>query len=392
MMAKLIIKAEVKNLGFSLIGVTTPDTPDHYSNFEAWLSGGNHGGMGYLSRLDTLAKRRDPRLLMPECKSILCLAFPYPNANMLQPGTDSPKGRIASYAWKQDYHIDLPARIETLMARIEKKLDHKIAYRVFTDSAPILERDLAARAGLGWIGKNGCLIHPEHGSFFLLAEVFVDIELESDQPFTADRCGSCRRCITACPTGCILPDRTIDSRRCISYLTIENKGPIPRDLRPGMGNWIFGCDVCQMVCPWNRLRVGNEDGNRPEDEINQSGFKDLIEEMALSEADFRQKYTNLPVLRAKRKGYLRNVAVALGNTHNKDAVPALIKALSNEKEPLIRCHCAWALGQIGGKAAYLALEQAFSSEKDMTVREEIQLILGENLLPFQKRIESLYYR
>ncbi len=252
-----IIKAEAKNLGFSLVGITTPDTPDHFSVFESWLSAGYQAGMKYLSREDTIAKRYQPKELMAECKSIICLALPYPNANSLVVNDNKPTGRIAAYAWLPDYHHTIPILINELMIRIENNLGRKIRYRSFTDSAPILERDIAQRAGLGWIGKNSCLIHPEQGSYFLLAEIFTDIELEIDQPFLADRCGSCTRCLEACPTHCILPDRTIDANRCISYLTIENKGPIPHDLRKYTGNWVFGCDICQMVCPWNRLRVGN---------------------------------------------------------------------------------------------------------------------------------------
>ena len=166
---------------------------------------------------------------------------------------------LPAYAWLPDYHLTIPILINEFIERIEKKLGRNINYKAFTDSAPILERDIAQRAGLGWIGKNSCLIHPDQGSFFLLAEVFTDIELEIDQPLLADRCGSCTRCLEACPTHCILPNRTIDAYRCISYLTIENKGPIPRDMRKYTGNWIFGCDICQMVCPWNRIRGGNTD-------------------------------------------------------------------------------------------------------------------------------------
>jgi epoxyqueuosine reductase len=373
---KMVIKAEAKNLGFSLFGVTHPVKPDHLSSFEAWLSGGNHADMGYLSRPDTLAKRRDPSRLMPDCKSILCLAFPYPNANLLNFDDKRLTGRIASYAWRQDYHIDLPDRIEKMISRVEEKLDRKITYRAFTDSSPILERDLAWRAGLGWIGKNSCLIHPDVGSFFLLAEVFVDVELESDQSFNADRCGTCNRCITACPTGCILPDRTIDSRRCISYLTIENKGPIPRELRPAMGNWILGCDICQMVCPWNRLRVGAISGQMANDQMVQGSLISLIDEITISVQEFRQKFGQSPVLRAKRKGCLRNITVALGNCRAVNAIPVLTKALMTESDPVIRSHCVWALGQIGGEVSYSALRQALPVEEDILVREEIRTILG----------------
>lgn len=372
-----IIKAEAKNLGFSLFGITSPDPPDHFSTFEEWLESGSQADMGYLSRSDAVARRREPHLLKPECTSILCLGFPYSNANSLPAAGEGLVGRIASYALGQDYHLDLPARMDDLMERVEKRLERKIAYKVFTDSAPILERDLAHRAGLGWIGKNSCLIHPSCGSYFFLAEIFTDLELEADAPFIFDRCGSCTRCIEACPTQCIQSNRTIDSRRCISYLTIENKRLIPRELRHNVGKWIFGCDVCQMVCPWNRTRTAAEEKEKIAiQQDNSGGLKNLIEEMALTDEEFKQKYANSPVLRAKRKGYLRNVAVALGNTRNSEAIPVLIKALKTDGEPLIRSHSAWALGQIGSEVSHFALRQAMSTEGDSLVLDEIHAILG----------------
>ena len=375
--SSLIIKAEANNLGFSLTGITTPNTPDHFGVFESWLAAGYHADMKYLSRPDAIAKRLQPRELMPDCKSVICLAFPYPNSNNLVANENKLTGRIAAYAWLPDYHLTIPILIKELIERIENKLGRKIGYKAFTDSAPILERDIAQRAGLGWIGKNSCLIHPVVGSYFLLAEVFVDIEMEVDQPFLADRCGSCSRCLEACPTHCILPDRTIDSHHCISYLTIENKGPIPRELRKLVGNWAFGCDICQLVCPWNMMRVGGE-------EIQQTPYlgihpiqNNLIEELPLSDQDFKMKYANSPILRSRRIGYLRNIATVLGNSKNAEAVPALIKSLLGEDEPLIRESAAWALGQIGGEKARLALEDRLTQEIDSSVQGEIHLAITQ---------------
>ncbi|HSL46406.1 MAG TPA: tRNA epoxyqueuosine(34) reductase QueG, partial [Anaerolineales bacterium] len=205
---------------------------------------------------------------------------------------------------------------------------------------PLLERDLAQRAGIGWIGKNTCLIHPEHGSYFLLSEILLDLDLEPDPPFVTDHCGTCRRCIDACPTDCILPDRTIDATRCISYLTIELKDDIPVELRDKIGSWVFGCDICQMVCPWNRF-AGKGDSAFEE----RGPLPALTEELALTPQGFNQRFKGSPVKRAKRRGYLRNVAVALGNTGDMHALPVLQSAL-NDEEPMIREHAQWAIEKI----------------------------------------------
>ena len=214
-------------------------------------------------------------------------------------------------------------------------------HRWYTDSGPLLERDLAQRAGLGWIGKNTCLINPQQGSYFFLAELLLGVALQPDPPFTQDRCGACTRCIDACPTGCIRPDRTLDARRCISYLTIELKGEIPEELRPRLGNWVFGCDVCQQVCPWNRFAPEQGDpAFAPRPGIP---APELVAELALTAEEFKRKFTGSPVLRAKRRGYLRNVAVALGNQGDPAALPALERAAAEDPEPLVREHAAWAV-------------------------------------------------
>jgi epoxyqueuosine reductase len=234
----------------------------------------------------------------------------------------------------------------------------------------LLERELAQRAGLGWIGKNTCLINPGEGSYFFLAEILLGLELDPDQPFTHDRCGTCTRCMTACPTGCILPDRTLDSRRCISYLTIELKGLIPRELRPRMGTWIFGCDVCQLVCPWNRFATQKVDPA-----FGHHIPPNLLDELTLSADQFKQKYRQSPIMRARLAGYLRNIAVVLGNLRSQEAVPALTQAIMTDHAPLVRAHAAWALGRIGGRHARAALEKAAGTENDMMVKLEIQIAL-----------------
>ncbi len=251
--------------------------------------------------------------------------------------------RIAAYARGDDYHEILPPRLQALVEFIETQVGHPVANRWYTDTGPILERDLAQRAGLGWIGKNTCLINPRRGSYFLLAEIFLDLDLEPDAPFVTDQCGTCTRCIDACPTDCILPDRTLDAGRCISYLTIELKEGIPAALRPQVGEWVFGCDICQAVCPWNRFAP--PEGDPALAPHPPSGRPDLIHELELSPAEFNRKFKHSPVRRAKRRGYLRNVAVALGNTGTPRDIPALEKAL-DDPEPLVREHAAWAIEQI----------------------------------------------
>jgi epoxyqueuosine reductase len=288
--------------------------------------------------------RADPRLLMPECKSILVLAVPYSKPSVgVGSGDKRSRGRIAAFARGEDYHKILPKRLKAIVGLIEKEIGHPVLNRYFTDSGPLLERDLAQRAGLGWMGKNTCLIHPGLGSYCLLAEVLLDLELEPDAPFEADRCGTCTRCLDACPTSCILPDRTLDAARCISYLTIELRDQIPRELRSKLSNWIFGCDVCQMVCPWNRFAAPN--GDEAISGADGEPEPDLIHELTLDDQEFGRRFGHSPVRRARRGGYLRNAAVALGNSGDRLALPVLHEA-SRDPDALVREHATWAAEQI----------------------------------------------
>ena len=343
---KKIIQNEARRLGFILAGVTTPDPPPHLPVFEDWLTQGRNASMSYMSDDRSRARRADPRLILPECKSILVLAVPYSNPSLdpspLSEGEEV-RGKVAAYAWGEDYHRVLPERLQALVKFIEEQLGRTVANRWYTDTGPILERELAQRAGLGWIGKNTCLISPKHGSYFLLAEIFLDLDLEPDPPFATDQCGTCTRCIEACPTDCILPDRTIDAGRCISYLTIELKDDISPALRPLVGSWIFGCDICQMVCPWNRFAVKEGDpAFAPREGDSQP---DLARELELSPKEFNHKFKNSPIQRAKRRGYLRNVTVALGNEGQPEFIPILEVALK-DSEPMVRSHAAWAIERI----------------------------------------------
>jgi epoxyqueuosine reductase len=343
---KQAIKDKARQLGFILAGVTTPEPPPHYSTFEHWLAQNHHGTMDYLAKERSRLRRADPLKILPECKSILVLAIPY-NPPLPRGEGLGVRGRIASYAWGDDYHDILPARMKELVQSIEGQVGGPVKNRWYTDTGPILERDLAQRAGIGWIGRNTCLIHPKHGSYFLLSEILLDLALEPDPPFVTDHCGTCRRCIEACPTDCILPDRTIDARRCISYLTIELKDDIPTELREKIGDWVFGCDICQIVCPWNRFAGGGDPAfaDDPSSPLSAGPLPSLTEELVITTQEFNQRFKRSPVKRARRRGYLRNVTVALGNTGDMHALPVLNRALE-DPEPLVREHAKWAIEKI----------------------------------------------
>lgn len=343
------LKKEAHRLGFDLAGITTPEPPPHFEAYARWVQAGLHGGMRYLEREDALRRRSDPKEILPECKSILVLGMRYnPQREAAPPKKDGspPRGRVASYAWGEDYHDVIPKKLRALVAFLEAGVGHPFPHREYTDTGPLLERDLAQRAGLGWVGKNTCLIAPGLGSYFFLAEILLGLPLRPDPPFPTDHCGSCTRCIEACPTQCILPDRRIDARRCISYLTIENKGSIPEDLRPLLGDWVFGCDVCQMVCPWNIrfAKPAAEEAFAPRSGLPRP---DLHLTLRLTPQEFNRQFKGSPIKRAKRRGYLRNAAVALGNTGTAADLPVLQDALQ-DPEPLVREHARWAVERITG--------------------------------------------
>jgi len=339
------IKDEAHRLGFELVGLTTADPPPHYPAYERWLGMGRQASMDYLSEDRARVRRANPKLILPECQSIIVLGLRYPNPMLAEKDEgQNQRGRVAAYAWGTDYHLVMPPKLQALVHFVEAQAGRPIPNRQYTDTGPLLERDLAMRAGLGWIGKNTCLINPQHGSYFLLAEILLAFPLEPDMPLKADRCGSCARCIDACPTKCILPDRTLDAGRCISYLTIENKAETPEDLRPQINNWIFGCDICQTICPWN-IRFASKEGDPSL--VPNSGVPrpDLVTELALTPQDFNKRFKDSPIKRAKRKGYLRNVAVALGNSGDETTLAALEKA-GQDADPLIAEHIQWAKERI----------------------------------------------
>jgi epoxyqueuosine reductase len=329
--------------------------------------------MNYLSTQRAIDRRRDPLKILPECKSILVVAINYVPTENSNKSANSVK--IGAYALGEDYHEVIDSRLKHLVRLIELKVGKPFPYRIYTDTGPLLERELAQRAGLGWIGKNTCLINPEIGSFFLLGEILLGISLTSDLPFEADRCGSCTRCIDSCPTQCILPNRTIDAGKCISYLTIEKRGDIPQELRGFMGSWIFGCDICQDVCPWN-LRFASpssEDAFHPRPFLSMPELTDFL---PLTEEQYRTNLKNSPLKRAKHVGLKRNSAVAAGNTKTPETIALLTELLLDHPESVIRSHSAWALGQFKASEAMKALEIALEKELDPATRGEISAALS----------------
>ncbi len=373
------IQAETERLGFLLSGAATVSQPPHFDTYARWVAQGLHANMSYLAAERAFERRKDPHLILPEARSLLAVALRYPNPNAAPPADpNDASGRVAAYAWGRDYHDVIPPLLEELIRAIEAMLGQPVRSRSYTDTGPILERDFGQRAGLGWAGKNTCLISPRHGSYFLLGETLLDVAIEPDPPMVTDHCGTCRRCIEACPTSCIREDRTIDSGRCISYLTIENKGPIPIELRPHLGEWIFGCDICQMVCPWNlrfadaKGRFTTPDGHPALAPRPENARPILRQALRLAPQEFNQKFKGSPILRAKRRGYLRNAAVALGNAQDTAAIPDLAQTLTKEPEPLVRAHAAWALGRMKHVRARQALDKALAQETDPAVLAEIR--------------------
>ncbi|MDH7485219.1 MAG: tRNA epoxyqueuosine(34) reductase QueG [Anaerolineae bacterium] len=344
-MTKDQLKQRALALGFDVAGICAA-VPSAQAEFYArWVEAGYAGEMSYLVR--RVEERRDPRTLLPGCRSILVVGLNsfWPDEGPLLPG----HGLIARYARGEDYHEVMMRRLLALREWLAAETGQppELLGRACVDTAPLLERELAMRAGLGWIGKNCCLIHPRFGSWLLLGELLLTIELPPDEPWTAPRCGTCTRCLDACPTGALLEPYLLDARRCLAYLTIELKGAIPEELRPALGRRIFGCDLCQEVCPWN-LRFGQPAGDpalQPRPGLRQPS---LLELMALDEEGFRRRFRGSPIERARRRGLLRNVAVALGNWGDPAALPALSKALG-DPEPLLRQHAAWALERMGAK-------------------------------------------
>ena len=344
-----LIKAEAQTLGFALCGITSADPPPHHRHYARWLAEGRAGEMLYLHRQEP--KRGDLQQVLPGARSVVCVALNYspeegrpdrPLAPSARGTGEDLSGTVARYARFDDYHDAMWQRLESLLAFV--KLQRPAATgKVYCDTGPITERDLAMRAGLGWIGKHTNLISRELGNWFFLGEIILDIDLPPNAPETT-HCGTCERCLPACPTGAITAPYQLDARRCISYLTIELKASIPIELRPLIGTRIYGCDDCLAVCPWNKFaRQAADAAVRPRDDLS---APDLLQLLSLDDNQFRVRFRNSPIKRTKRRGLLRNVCVALGNLGDPRALPALARAAENDPEPLVREHAEWAIAQI----------------------------------------------
>lgn len=377
---KKLIQAEADSLGFSFISFTHASQTPHYSDFLDWLAHGFSGEMQYLTHKRTIQSRRDPSSLLDNAKSMIVFGFHYPllTQNLCtQTASDHPTGWIASYACHQDYHSLLKKKARLLVEKLIQFTGNQFNHRIFVDSTPLMEKDTAYMAGAGWIGKNSLLLTPYYGSTLVIGCILTDMDLPANKPFSQNLCRSCRQCINACPTECITENRNIDASRCVAYLTIEHKGIIPRDLRSRLGNWIFGCDICQNACPINK----NTDHNRFE---NKSIFTqknkpvvDLVKEIEIDSQKFLSKYKDTPVLRATLEGYKRNLIIAMGNSKSRHCIAPLEKMLSSHQPWNLRLHAAWALGEIHTRESLQIIEKALGSEQDEKVRTEILLTLNE---------------
>ena len=337
-------KAMALEAGFELAGIAPPIPAADAHRYHEWVSSGMAGAMGYLT--DYRAGRRmDPRSLLPSARSILCAGKLY---NGPEPYStefnERERAWISRYAWGEDYHGVIREALTALALWFAERVP-ELEYKLCVDTAPLLERSYAQMAGLGWIGKNTCLIDERAGSWFFLGELLLSLELEPDRP-VEERCGSCTACIDACPTRALEPGR-LDARLCISYLTIELRGSIPQELRPAIGAHVFGCDICQDVCPWNRRAPVTADPR-----FTSRRYGPPLERLAaLTEAEFRRLFRDTPVARARYSGFLRNVAVAIGNTGNPKYRPTLAR-LAGHSEPVVAEHAKWALDRLPGAAAH----------------------------------------
>jgi epoxyqueuosine reductase len=337
-----------------------------------------HIDAGHVDGLDWFTHERarfstDVRNLHPTATSILSVGLTYWPGPSDKPDDGVRRGRISRYAWGRDYHRVLKRRMKALLAALEEELGHGIEARLLADTARVVDRAIAARAGLGWYGKHSCLIVPGHGSWVMLGELVLDLDLEPDAPLDRN-CGKCTICIDNCPTGAIVEPYTVHTPSCISYLTIEHRGSISRELRPKMGDWVYGCDVCQEVCPYTRAAQPEADPELQPASIN-NAYPSLHWLLQMSDAEFGNIYFGTAVPRTKRRGLARNAAIALGNTGNEADVSVLADTLATHDEPLVRGHVAWALGRIGGLHARVALDRARATEPDSSVLEEIDLAL-----------------
>lgn len=369
------VKAEARRVGFDLVGIVTAAAPATFADFQEWLRQGFAGEMKYLGRREEAYAH--PRHVMPTVRSVIMLAANYRTADPSP--AEAGTGRVSRYAWNYgDYHSLMRGRMEQLADFLHAQ-HPDCRTRAVIDTAPLLERDFARTASLGWFGKNTMLINKRQGSWLFLCALLTDLELEADAPHETSHCGTCTRCLEACPTDAFPEPYVLDARRCISYLTIELKGPIPAELREGVGDWLFGCDICQDVCPWNnKAPRKNDPAFQPRSDLNPA---DLLALLELDEAAFERTFgqsalSQSALARPGRIGLLRNAATVLGNQRDERCVPGLSQLLG-DSEPTLRGAAAWALGKIGGPPAHAALKSRLAVEDNAAVFSEIEQALAQ---------------
>lgn len=366
------LKSYAQELGFSIAGIIPAAPSPTLAAYYRWLQAGYHAGMGYLARPDRTARREDLNVILPGIASMVIVGADYGAAVPGDILTDSRRGRIAAYAWGLDYHDLMTPRLEQLATWLQREggFDH----RVYVDTGAILERSHAQQAGLGFIGKNTMLIRPRQGSFFFLGELLLTAQFDTyDTPHRETMCGSCMRCQMACPTNAFPRPYVLDAGRCISYHTIENKGWIPADLRPLFGNWMYGCDVCQDVCPFQRFAPESQWPQLKPQEIDRSApwLKDAL---PISEGKFQEMYRGSAIPRIKRERWVRNACIAAGNSGD-DSLAPLLANLLVDTSPLVRGHAAWGLHRLQGRSAKPLIEAALQREIDEAARVEIEQLL-----------------
>jgi epoxyqueuosine reductase len=369
--ARRILEGRAREAGFDLVGVTGAEPlTEGGERLRRWQEAGMAADMGYMHRPVELLS--DPRRLQKSARSVVSLGVSYYPGD--HPENEEDGGRVARYAWGRDYHEVIKARLFGLRRELEEELGVRIKARGFTDAVPLLERSAAQHAGLGFFGRNSCLIDGQIGSYFFIADLIVDLELEPDAPGMGT-CGRCTRCMDRCPTGAIKAPGVVDARLCISYLTIENRGEIPRELRSQIRDWAFGCDVCQEVCPYNKRKATRSRWPEFSEAAGAGPYLEIEEVLALrTDEEFGRRFGGTPLTRPGREGLLRNCCVVAGNLKLEGAVPALIGCLREDPSPLVRGHAAWALGEIGGSEE--ALRTAAEGEPDAWCLGEIELALG----------------
>jgi epoxyqueuosine reductase len=362
------IKRIAREAGLAVSAVTTAEPFDGLAPLlQSRIDAGHLAGLDWFTH-QRAEESSNPRVLHENVRSIVSVGLPYYTVDPGKPDDGVTRGVISRYARGVDYHTSMKQRMQAMLAAIESAVGRPVEARLLTDTARIVDRAVAARSGVGWYGKHTCIIVPGRGSWVMLGELLLDIEIPPDLPLAKD-CGRCTICLDRCPTGAIVAPYTVDAPRCLSFQTIEQRGMIPREIRPLMGDWVFGCDVCQEVCPYTKAA---QPVNDPEvmPRALENAYPALTWLLSMSEAEFRETYRATPVLRTKRRGLARNAAVALGNTGTEGDLPALAHAAEEHDEPLVRGHAVWALGHRFGRNAVPTIERVLRREQESSVRDE----------------------